>query len=140
MALSFTKQVQNWKNATELRVTLVFQESVQDLAAEANTPRDKGGNMPVQTGFLINSLGAELNAIPVGQSSPPENYNNQQWNSAPVLLAINSAKLGDSITLGYTANYAQKMEMKYAFLRLAAQNWNQIVKNVVRKMDKRISR
>ena len=138
MALSFSKQVKNWQNATELRIELAFQESIQDLAREANTPRDKGGNVPVDTGFLINSLAAELNSIPVGPSEPPENYMNQQWDATPVLLVVNNAKIGDSVTLGYTANYAQKMELKYAFLRLAAQNWPQIVANVVKKIDKRV--
>lgn len=154
MALSFGDQIKNWRNKTEQRMELVFQESIQELAKEINTPREKGGNMPVDTGFLINSITAAINSRPVGPSKKPKGYSQPVWDSAPFLLVVNSAKIGDKVTVGWTAEYAQRMEFGFTgqdslgrnynqkgfgFVRLAVQNWPQIVKKVTRRVDKRIS-
>ena len=138
MTLSFGDQIKNWRNKTEQRMELVFQESVQEVAKTANKPRAKGGYMPVDTGFLINSLTAAINSIPSGRGKQPDGYNQQAWDATPVLLVVNKAKIGDRVTLGWTANYAIYMEARYGFMRLAAQQWPQIVKRVTRRVDKRI--
>lgn len=140
MALSFGDQIRNWKNKTDTRVQLVFQESVQELGREANEPRAKGGNMPVDTGFLINSLTAAINSIPSGPSENVGGFNQQEWDATAFLLVVNGAEIGDRVTIGYTANYAPYMEARYGFLRLAAQNWPQIVKKVTKRVDQRIAR
>lgn len=139
MTLSFADQIKNWRNKTALRMELVFQESIQELGREANEPRAKGGNMPVDTGFLINSLSAAINSIPRGQSSAPDGYRNTDWDSLSFVLAVNNAKIGDRVVIGYTANYAPYMEARYGFMRLAAQNWPQIVKKVTQRVDRRIA-
>ena len=140
MALSFAKQMSNWKNKTALRMELVFQESVQELAKEANTPRAKGGNIPVDTGFLINSLTAAVNSVPRGASKAPDGFAATDWDATPLIIAVNNAKIGDRVTIGYTANYAQYMEARYAFLRLAAQNWPGIVTKVTKRVDARTAK
>lgn len=138
--LSFGDQIKNWRNKTEQRIELVFQESIQDLAKEANEPRAEGGNMPVITGFLRNSLAAAINSIPTGESTPPEGFISADWNPTEIVVVVNQAKIGDRVTLGYTANYAPYMEARYSFVRLAAQNWPQIVKRVTRRVDRRIAK
>lgn len=139
MSLSFGDQIKNWRNKTSLRMQLVFQESIQDLGKEANESRYKGGNMPVVTGFLTNSLSAALNAVPTGLSEPPPNYSQLNWDNTNFLLVVNQAEIGDRVTIGYTANYAPYMEARYGFLRLAAQNWPQIVKRVTKRVDARVA-
>lgn len=138
--LSFGEQMKNWRNKTALRMELVFQESVQEIGREANEPRAKGGNMPVDTGFLINSLTSAINSVPSGPSVAPEGYRSTDWDATSFILTVNNAKIGDRVVIGYTANYAQYMEARYGFLRLAAQNWPQIVKRVTSRVDQRLAR
>ena len=107
-----------------IRDRAVFRESAQRLAQQANVPRAQGGNMPVDTGYLRNSQGASLQGMPSTGAQPP----------ALVLL---STKLGDSIYMGWTANYAIYMEARYGFARLAAQNWDFIVDKAVAEVKRR---
>lgn len=120
----FDKQVKDWAAKTEKATLAVFRESAQRLAQQANVPRAQGGNMPVDTGYLRNSQGASLQGMPSTGAQPP----------ALVLL---STKLGDSIYMGWTANYAIYMEARYGFARLAAQNWDFIVDKAVAEVKRR---
>jgi len=122
---SFGDQVKDWGEKAERATLAVFRDSSQQLATEANTPRDRGGNMPVDTGFLRGSMGASLQGMPAEGTQPPS-------------LVLLQAKLGDSIYMGWTANYAIYMEHKYGFARLAEQNWNSIVDKSVAKVKGRI--
>lgn len=124
--MSFSATVSDWAKKTEARTLAVFQTAVQDLIGDAQTPRAKGGNMPVDTSFLRNSGQAALNDIPAGDANPN--------NMTAVPLVISRAQIGDRVVFGWTANYAQYMEARYAFMRLAAQNWAQHVKNANRKV------
>ena len=139
MSLSFSEQIKNWRNKTTQRMELVFQESIQELGKQANKPWFKGGNNRLDTGFMINSLAAAINEVPRGPSERPIGYSQKQWDNTAFLLVVNRAKIGDRVTIGYTANYAIYMEARYKFLRLAAQDWPQIVKRVTRRVDKRVS-
>ena len=139
MSLSFGAQMRNWRNKTEQRMELVFQESIQELGKEANTLDDKGGNMPFDTGFLVNSLVAAINSEPVGESEP-SGIIQSKWDNTAFILAVNKAKIGDRVTIGWTANYAIYMEARFGYMRLAAQNWPQIVKKVTRRVDARVYR
>ena len=114
----------------------VFKESAQRTIEEAQTPRAKGGNMRVDTGFLRNSGKASINALPIGET---ENTGVMQpdWNDSVASLTINRAKVGDSIYFGWTANYAQARENKDGFVRLAAQNWQKTVNQVARDLKAR---
>ena len=139
MSLSFSEQIKNWRNKTTQRMELVFQESIQELGKQANKQRSRGGNMPVDTSFLMNSLTAAINKVPSGQGEAPVGYAGETWDNTEFLLVTNRAKIGDRVTIGYVANYAIYMEARYKFLRLAAQDWPQIVKRVTRRVDKRVS-
>ncbi len=83
-----------------------------------------GGKMPVDTGFLRGSLAASKTGMPAGGAGPPE-------------LVLLTTKLGDSIFMGWTANYAIFMEARYGFQRSAAQNWNYIVTSVTAEVRSR---
>jgi len=139
MATSFAKQVGSIIAKSEDRMLAVFRQSAQDVVNDAQKPREKGGNMPVRTGFLRNTGDAAVNAIPVGETEPQDRKGVYQWNADSALLAINRAQLGDTIFFGWSANYAKYMEARYGFMRLAAQNWNQIVRNNAKKLERAIS-
>jgi len=108
-----------WVTSVQSRVSAVEKQSAQDVIEVAQKPRGKGGNMPVDTGYLRNSGQAKLNSLPSGESS--------EANETAVALVIYRAKPGDKIYFGWTAVYSRAMERKYGYMRLAAQKWDRIV-------------
>ena len=127
MAKSFEAQVTSWARKSEARMLAVAQTAAQDMAEEMQTTRDKGGRMPVDTGYLRNSGMADIGKMPSGESSP--------GNMRTVVLAINKMKLGDTLYFGWVANYAKYMEAKYAFMRTPAQKWGRFVKLASRRIE-----
>lgn len=137
---NFADQVGAFVAKSEGRMTAVFRQSVQDVINEAQEPRGSGGNMPVDTGFLRNSGQAALNNTPSGESVKPDNYAGGTWSADEAALIISRAQLGDRVVFGWVANYAPYMERRYGFLRLAAQNWPDIVRKNAQKLEKRAGR
>lgn len=117
----FTAQIVAFAEDAKRKMELVVKQSAQDVGDIAQTPVAKGGNMPVDTGFLRNSLVAGLNGST--SLSGPDSYT----------LAIAGAELGDSIFFGWTANYARFVEYGTQgragrfFMLNAAQQWKAIV-------------
>ena len=139
MATSFAKQVGSFVAASEDRMLAVFRQSAQDVVNDAQQPRAKGGNLPVATGFLRSTGDSAINALPVGETDPKDKNGVYQWGGDAALAVINRAKLGDTIFFGWSANYAKYMEARYGFMRLAAQNWDQIVQTNAKKLERAIS-
>ena len=128
--MSFTEQVNKWTRKSEARMLTVFKTAVQELVEDAQKPIAKGGNMPVDTSFLRNSGQAALNDIPSGDSS--------ESNMVSVPLVVSRANIGDRVVFGWTANYAQYMEARYAFMRRAAQNWPSHVKKAAADVQRSV--
>jgi hypothetical protein len=136
MAQSFAAQVNKWVQASEARMEAVLKASAQDVFEEALMPRAKGGNLPVLTSFLRNSAKAQIGSMPSGPSTPAEGMP-----SAPdgqITLTLVRLKPGESVFLGFTANYAKYMEHRYGFVRLAAQQWQQIVNKNAAELRRKI--
>lgn len=96
------------------------------------------GNMPVDTGFLRNSLQVALNA-----DLPPADRRNKGGSAGapPAIEAvIAGADIGDKITVGYTAVYALAVNygthglQGYLFVEKAMQQWPTIVSSVVARL------
>lgn len=121
MTKSFTASVQAFADKTAARMRDVMRESVQDMMDIAQTPKAQGGRMPVDTGFLRNSVASGLNGAfgPAG----PDSYE----------LTIAGMDLGDVARFAWTADYAIHQELgtsKMAgnhFVGSAAAQWPQIV-------------
>jgi hypothetical protein len=145
--LSFEAQVDAWCRKTDQRMELVFKESTQRLVTEVQTPVGAGGNMPIDTGFLRNTLQASTTApSPIDPSAvpvkPPGHIAGTvlyQEREGDIAAVIASATLGQTIYLTYTAAYARIQEMKRGFVRLAAQRWPQIVAEVIRDAKDRVA-
>jgi len=128
MAKTFTAQINDWSDKAKRNMTLVVRQSAQDVFEIAQTPVAKGGNMPVDTGFLRNSLIAGLN----GSTSltGPNAY----------VMAIAKMDAGDTMIGGWTAEYAAAQEYGAQgragrfFMRGAAQQWQAIVAKNARKL------
>lgn len=122
--MTFKSDMDAWVRQTDTRMEAVFKQSTQQVFFIAQEPRGKGGNMPVDTGFLRNSAVGSLNAPASGAPGNP----------SQVGVAISRAKLGDVIWVGWAANYARAMERRYAFMRLATQQWQRIVNDNTKKL------
>jgi hypothetical protein len=136
MAQSFAAQVSKWVQASEARMEAVLKASAQDVFEEALIPRAKGGRMPVDTSFLRNSAKAQIGSMPSGPSTPAEGMP-----SAPdgqITLTLVRLKPGESVFLGFTANYAKYMEHRYGFVRMAAQQWQDIVNKNAAELRRKI--
>lgn len=128
--------IPEWIAKTEGLLTAVIQESAQSVAIEANKSRFKGGKMPIDTGFLTNSMMASIGTLPTGESKRPDGYSRLEWDSGQVSLVINSMAPGDTIFIGWTAEYALFMENRYGFMRSAAQKWPEFVNEAVSLVSK----
>jgi len=123
--------INQWVAQSQARLEAVWKTAAQDIAREVQTPRAKGGKLPVDTAFLRNSFAADVNSTPSGNG-------NSSYSAGPISIVINRAKIGDRVVFGWGANYAIYMEARYSFLRSAAQNWQQIVEKAAQKVKTRV--
>lgn len=141
---SFSAQVGAWVRKTKGAEEAVFKESTQRIIEIMQTPVAKGGNMPVDTGFLRSSLQAGLNSPQPGPTDNPGGT--FSYNPGDVALIIASADLGDTIYATYSANYARPVEYGAngragrRFVGLAAQRWQSTVSAVALEARRRVGR
>jgi hypothetical protein len=118
---TFTAQIKAFADKSREKIEAVVKQSAQEVFSIAQTPKAQGGRMPVDTGFLRNSLVAELNGATVGGGA--DSY----------VLAVGAMDLGDTIFAGWTADYARHMEYGTSktpgnfYMLSAAQQWQAIV-------------
>ena len=129
---SFTAQVADWVLETEQRLEAVFKSSAQDVFETMLTPVAKGGNLPVDTGFLRNSFVSGLNGATA--LTPPDD----------VAFVIAGASLDDVIFGGFHAKYARHVEYGTQgragrrYVGLAAAQWQTIVDANVTRLKQQI--
>tara|TARA_Y100001973_G_scaffold106528_2_gene185030 strand:+ start:5386 stop:5808 length:423 start_codon:yes stop_codon:yes gene_type:complete len=136
MAKSFASQVGDFVAKSDARMTAVFRQSAQDVIEEAQTDYTKGGNLPKDTGFLQSTGDAALNRIPSGPTVAPEGVESFTWDADAALVVIAQAQIGDTIFFGWSAEYSEYMENRFGFMRLAAQNWQQIVRKNAQRLER----
>lgn len=121
MAKSFAADLQRFGAKVQRRALDVARESIQDVIDDAQTPKAKGGRMPVDTGFLRNSLASGVN----GSFGAPD--------ANSYVLTIGELDLGDVARFAWTAEYAIFMELGTSttqgnhFVSVAAGKWTQFV-------------
>jgi len=141
---TFSAQVDQWVKKTKERQEAVFKKSVERTIEIMQTPVAKGGNMPVDTGFLRSSFQAGLNAPVFGPTQPPKKRVSFSYNGSQATMVIASAEIGDTIFGTYSANYAKFVHdgangrPGRPFVRLAAQQWQTTVNQVVQEAKSRI--
>lgn len=118
---NFTIQVEAFANKTREQMQNVLRNSVQDVLETAQRPKALGGRMPVDTGFLRNSLASGLN----GTFGPPD--------SSSYVLTVAGMDLGDVARFAWTAAYAIHQELGTSkfpgnhFVGAAAAQWQRFV-------------
>jgi hypothetical protein len=137
MGDSFKDQVKKWAEESEKTLFAILKQSIDTTVKIANTPRgEKGGNMPVRTGFLRMSGSAALNEIPVGETLGEKDkmYTANYANDVPLILA--QMKQGDVFYWGWTAEYANRQNVYCGFLDSAVDRWQITVNESVKKVKK----
>lgn len=139
----FSAVVSSFVAQTEKRMTAVFKESTQRVVDSMQQTVKEGGSMPVDTGYLRGSLDANL-ALPRKPTTRTGYGTDKDWDRNQTTLVIAAAKLGKTIYATYSANYAKAVELGYggrrprAFVRLAAQRWPHIVRQVCAEVKTRV--
>lgn len=140
---SFTAQMDDWVKETEERVEAVVKQSAQTVIEKMQTPVGKGGNMPVDTGFLRASLQASIHQpYPANMPNPGRP---KDWNPSEVVMAIAGFEMGTTLFATYTAEYAGHVEYGArgrpgrGFVRLAAQQWPVIVAQTATELRNRVT-
>lgn len=90
----FIADVQSFADLTADQMLRVARQSIQDVVRIAQTPVAQGGNMPVDTGFLRNSLVTEVRGASVGSGA--DSY----------VLGLSALQLGDPFQVSWSAEYA----------------------------------
>ena len=100
------------------------------------TPVARGGNLPVDTGFLRASLRVTLGDTLAPATAKPDGPGVFTYDPSTVQLTLIASKPADVITAAYGANYARFQEYGARgrpgrrFVALAAQQWPAIVAQV----------
>lgn len=97
----FTAQWDDITDRTVEKMKAVQSESIQDVISLAQTPKAKGGRMPVDTGNLRNSLVSELNGAQISEGA----------DSFALVTAM--MDLGDTSRFAWIASYARRREFGF---------------------------
>jgi hypothetical protein len=147
MAQSFSAQIDAWVHKVEGAIEAVFKESVQELVEEADqlltkmvyeappTPNYQ------RTGFLRSSLKVSTSSMPLAnrpQGAPDASY------MAEIEVQIAGAEMGETIFVGWTANYAGFVHYgargapPKPWVGLVAQRWSSIVADKTKELKARL--
>lgn len=132
---TFAADVSEWCRAVEGAGEIIFKEACQELVSELNSL------VPVDTGFLRNSLRASTTAMPVLDQ---ENPGGASIPSGTIELVIAGADIGDTIYLGYTAAYGAHVHYGAngrpgrPWVVMVAQRWPAIVDAVAARVKARL--
>ncbi len=140
--LSFGSQVESWVQESQVKMRAVFQESVQELVSKAQS------RIPIDTGFARASIRGSLTRMPSidPKAAPASRSVKYPDRTGEVVVQIASAQLGDTIYVGWTANYVilleygSSMQAPLGFVGISAIEWPDIVERVTRELASRIGR
>lgn len=90
----FIADVEAFADKTAKQMLRVAKQSLQDTVRYAQRTVADGGDMPVDTGFLRNSLVTEVRGATVGEGA--DSY----------VLGLSALQLGDPFAVVWTADYA----------------------------------
>lgn len=130
---SFGATVSKWVAETKERRDAVHRGSTQSIIAIMQTPRNQGGNLRFDTGFLRYSLVVTTSTAMPPLIDKPDGIGSFSYDAAQTSLVILNADIKDPITGVYTSRYARPREYGARgqpgdrWVALAAQRWQQVV-------------
>lgn len=140
MAKTFGAQVHQIIRRNSALMTMVAQESTQRLIHIVQTPKGKGGKLPLDTGFLRASGRTSYTGMPTGpvRGRDREEGEAGEIYSAPAAVTLAGFKLGTAVFFGWTAIYARRQNLYSGFLDSGIRQWQKIVDGVVRDLRNRL--
>ena len=121
-----------WTKKTEKRIDAVLKDATQTVISVAQTPKSKGGRLPVDTGNLRNSLQSSVAGGAMGEGA------------SSYILAAAGMKGGDLATFTWTAEYAAAVNNGNRgrpgahFVEGAVDQWPAIVRASIAKAKARV--
>jgi len=121
-----------WTRKTQRRIDAVLKDATQTVISVAQTPKSKGGRLPVDTGNLRNSL----------QSSVAGGAMNEGASS--YIMVAGNMKGGDVATFTWTAEYAAAVNNGNRgrpgahFVEGAVDQWPAVVRASIAKAKARV--
>ena len=125
-------QLDQWTKKTERRIDAVLKDATQTVISVAQTPKSKGGRLPVDTGNLRNSLQSSVAGGASGEGK--ESY----------IMVAGNMKGGDLATFTWTAEYAAAVNNGNRgrpgahFVEGAVDQWPAIVRASIAKAKARV--
>jgi len=126
--VNFEDQVTGYAKEYRQRINATAKKAVELVVADAQRPgpaigppssAGDGGRMPVVTNNLRGSISAAIGSMPRGGGV------------AATLIRWSPIK-GETLYVGWTANYARAMEYRYGFMRGAVERWDEFVKKAAK--------
>lgn len=143
--MTFATVVGDWVHTVDGALDVIFRESAQELVRQLDIElvdlvydRPPAPSGYKRTGFLRASVVASTQAMPMlvrenpGAPVPTD--------LGPWVLVINNADVGQTIYVGYTANYAAYVHYRHAapWIDLTVQRWQQIVDTAAARVKARL--
>lgn len=133
--VGFKSDIVQWVAKVSNRLEALPPTCGKILIDNVRTPVKQGGNMPVVSGNLRNSIDLNFSG-----PRPADRVLDQNKPIADPVMKLydrlERMRLGSHVYIFFRAIYGPKMEMKYAFVRLAAQKWPQVVAAGVARVKK----
>lgn len=141
---AFADQVGAFARETEERMTAVWRDAVQRTVSSMQQSVGEGGNLPIDTGFLRNSIAANKGTTPMAglRRNPGGSFS---YDASDINLTILSSTPQEGLSVVYTAEYAIYVEMgargrsPRGFVRLAAQRWPEFVRRANNALENRVN-
>lgn len=102
-----------WTQKQKDNAALIVRQSIQDMTAIAQTPKAKGGRMPVDKGQLRNSFVSGLNGSTA--LTGPDVYT----------ATLATFEMGDTFNAGWTAAHALRQEKGFVGTDKLGRTYNQ---------------
>ena len=120
-------------------LTALVRQSAQDVEQAASTPRAAGGRMPIDTGFLRNSVVTTVDGSTPGPTGIGLSRDQRfaSLGHPNTQAALSQAQVGNIIMLTWTAFYAAYVEHNTMFMRGAIEMWDAIVEENARAIASR---
>lgn len=133
MSDNISVDVEKFITLVQKRVDLIVKDAIQQVVLGATVPKAQGGRMPVDTGFLRNSMVAAIGTYPVGPSTPDSDPMGVPP-TVSIMPTVNQWDLTEPLYIGFSANYARQQEAANGFIEAEVQKWPQTVRESIGKL------
>lgn len=116
---AFAATVTKWAQETEARTQAVLRSSAQRVANEVRETVNEGGRMPIVTGNLRRSLLASTTAMPTTAAA------DTKFAESDISLVIQGLEVGETLYLGFQANYARRLNFGFVAEDKLGRTYNQ---------------